>query len=344
MITIFGKNILAENGRWTKIPASAFEGRTDLTTITIPNYITSIGKSAFKSCTELTSVTIPEGVTEIGDGAFYSELPNLDWTDLVLPSTLNNAPTDAFNITRFRTFICNSDKPLRILTYGWNSDYTLRNTFEFLRHFETNYLGELWHPWSDRILVNNNAIEKTSARDNCLFDDGSKLQYFKGFFLPFYFYGTDITSDSEGDEYFTLDPDSSYYKKIYPSYYKYGRPSALETIVDLDTSVRYTPKKESVSVGDRQAIRKYKDYTQLKTLELPNILSLNCDDIYTCTSLTTLKLGTSLTNISGDCPTALTNITYDGTMSDWNNVTKAANFNSTGTVKTITCTDGTITL
>jgi len=33
--------------------------------------VTSIGTSAFKNCSGLTSVTIPEGVTSIGDGAFW---------------------------------------------------------------------------------------------------------------------------------------------------------------------------------------------------------------------------------------------------------------------------------
>lgn len=42
-----------------------------ITSITIPNSVTSIGEQAFVSCMYLTSVIIPESVTNIGDRAFY---------------------------------------------------------------------------------------------------------------------------------------------------------------------------------------------------------------------------------------------------------------------------------
>ena len=48
----------------------AFEGCTGLTSVDIPDSVTSIGYCAFKGCTGLTSITIPDSVTKIDFGAF----------------------------------------------------------------------------------------------------------------------------------------------------------------------------------------------------------------------------------------------------------------------------------
>ena len=62
-VTVTGGNILY----------GAFYNCSGLTSITIPNSVTSIGQSAFRNCSGLTSITIitiPDGVTSIGSSAF----------------------------------------------------------------------------------------------------------------------------------------------------------------------------------------------------------------------------------------------------------------------------------
>jgi hypothetical protein len=54
----------------TTIGSSAFSGCSSLVSITIPSGVTSIGNKAFSGCTGLTSITIPNGVTSIGGWAF----------------------------------------------------------------------------------------------------------------------------------------------------------------------------------------------------------------------------------------------------------------------------------
>ena len=43
-----------------------------VTTLTIPDSVTTIGSGTFYGCSGLTSVTIPNSVTSIGDGEFYN--------------------------------------------------------------------------------------------------------------------------------------------------------------------------------------------------------------------------------------------------------------------------------
>ena len=53
------------------IANAAFYDCSSLTSVTIPNSVTSIGDYAFYDCSSLTSITIPNSVTSIGDNAFY---------------------------------------------------------------------------------------------------------------------------------------------------------------------------------------------------------------------------------------------------------------------------------
>ena len=55
----------------TSIGEGAFQECRGLISMTIGNSVTSIGEYAFYRCTSLTSVTIPNSVTFIGDYAFY---------------------------------------------------------------------------------------------------------------------------------------------------------------------------------------------------------------------------------------------------------------------------------
>jgi hypothetical protein len=52
------------------IDQKAFYKCKNLTSVTIPNCITSIGDEAFHGCNSLTSITIPNSVTSIGKSAF----------------------------------------------------------------------------------------------------------------------------------------------------------------------------------------------------------------------------------------------------------------------------------
>ena len=59
---------IKEGTKW--IGSSAFSRCYSLTSITIPNSVTSIGNFAFQRCSALTSITIPNSVTSIGERVF----------------------------------------------------------------------------------------------------------------------------------------------------------------------------------------------------------------------------------------------------------------------------------
>ena len=77
-----------------KIRNHAFRSCTGLTSVTIPNSVTSIGDSAFRYCTGLTSVTIPNSVTSIGSYAF-SECTGL--TSMTIPDSVTKIDAYVFN-------------------------------------------------------------------------------------------------------------------------------------------------------------------------------------------------------------------------------------------------------
>ena len=56
---------------------------THLTSVSIPDSVTSIGKYAFKNCVKLVNISIPDSVTVISDGAFYGckKLISIHWSE-----------------------------------------------------------------------------------------------------------------------------------------------------------------------------------------------------------------------------------------------------------------------
>ena len=77
----------------TSIKGYAFTECDNLTSITLPNSLTSIGEGAFYNCSSLTNIVIPEGVTSIGKYAFFW---CCDLKSITLPNTLTNIGYKAF--------------------------------------------------------------------------------------------------------------------------------------------------------------------------------------------------------------------------------------------------------
>lgn len=55
----------------TKVDDEAFKNETGITSIVLPNSITSLGFNCFSGCSRLKSITLSENITELGGNCFY---------------------------------------------------------------------------------------------------------------------------------------------------------------------------------------------------------------------------------------------------------------------------------
>lgn len=77
------------------IDNGAFLGCSGLTSVTIPNSITSIGNFAFTYCTGLTSIDIPNSVAYIGSSSFHG---CTGLTSVTIPNSVTNIGVSAFRV------------------------------------------------------------------------------------------------------------------------------------------------------------------------------------------------------------------------------------------------------
>ena len=98
------------------------------------------------------------------------------------------------------------------------------------------------------------------------------------------------------------------------------------------------------SIGDDA----FHSYRSLTSITIPKgVTSIGDSAFYSCSSLTSITIPNSVTSIGDSALNScfsLTNITYNGTKEQWNKIGKGLNWKSNSAIKTITCTDGVITL
>ena len=117
-----GEGVITFDNPITAIPNRAFE-ICGLTSITIPDSVTSIGDCAFAGCSLLTSITIPDSVTLIGDSAFY-HCDGL--TSITIPDSVTSIGERAFRSCRNLTNITIPDSVTSIgeAAFTWCSSLT----------------------------------------------------------------------------------------------------------------------------------------------------------------------------------------------------------------------------
>ena len=107
-----------------RLNKGAFSDCSGLTSVTIPDGVTSIGNGVFSGCSGLTSITIPDSVTSIGSYAFY----NCIWLTRIFYNgtaeqwgEINVATDGNYYLTNAKRYYYSEAKPTEAGNY-WHYD------------------------------------------------------------------------------------------------------------------------------------------------------------------------------------------------------------------------------
>ena len=132
----------------TSIGSYAFYNCTGLTSVTIGDSVESIGSSAFYYCSSLTSVTIPDSVTSIGSSAFR-DCSSL--TSVTIPDSVTSIGSSAFQYCSRLTSVTIPDSVTSIGEYAFSSC----NSALYTEYNYGTYVGDSENPYSVLIGLTN---------------------------------------------------------------------------------------------------------------------------------------------------------------------------------------------
>ncbi len=149
--------IINENAR--VIYENAFYGCASLTSITIPDGVTSIGSYAFYRCASLTTAAMPDSVTSIGDYAFY-DCSSLE--SVIIPEGVTSIEYGAFSDCASLTSVSIPDS----VTSVSESAFSGCDSLEYNYYDNALYLGNSNNPYLILIKAYGEGIQSCAISEN----------------------------------------------------------------------------------------------------------------------------------------------------------------------------------
>ena len=303
----------------TKINQYAFYDCTGLTSVTIPDSVTSIDDSAFRNCSGLTSVTIPDSVTSIGNYAFYY---CTGLTSITIPDSVTSIGEHAFYNCRRLTSITIGNGVTSI--HGSAFEYCTGLTSITGPAEIVSTVVKQARPTSFVVSITSGTSIGGRAFESCTGLTSITIPNSVTSIGYDAFYGcTGLTSITIGNSVTSIGN------------YAFAGCTGLTNITIPDSVT---------SIGDGAFAR----CTGLTNITIPNsVTSIDDSAFRNCSGLTSVTIGNSVTSISysafRDC-TGLTSITFNGTIEEWNAISKERDWKEYVPATEVVCTDGTTSI
>ena len=337
----------------TTIGEYSFYDCSSLTSITISNSVTSIEYGAFSGCSSLTSVTIPNSVTEIG-GWIFSNCSSLVQINVISTNKHYSSVEGVLYDKDKKVLICypigkqdtfftipNSVTSIDSCAFDCSSltSITIPNSVTTIGYHAfrgCSSLTSITIP-NSVILIDNGAFYNCSSLTSITIPNSvisiGEYTFYGCSSLESVAIGSGVSSI--GDRAFlscsslthiNVISTNEYYSSVEGVLYNKGRTVLIYYPLGKETS--FTIPYGVTSIG----YEAFRSCSSLTSIIIPNsVTSIQHEAFFGCSSLESVTIADSVTSIGYyaflGCP-SLTSITFEGTMDQWNAISKGTYWKS----------------